>query len=120
MMLGQSVICKNKRKSRVTRRREPIFLAGKPMYGRVRVARGKRVVHRRRKGFIMGRHRSILQTARDIKPAEAVFMQNEGSVARNRIKAALVSGWSKSWRLLYRKIGVISARPFALHLVPPD
>src|SRR5437879_5465378 len=46
MMLGQPVSCKNKRKSRVARRRKPIFLPGKPMYGRVRVARVKRVVHR--------------------------------------------------------------------------
>src|SRR5438067_2185669 len=47
MMLGQPVGCKNKRKSRVSWRREPIFLAGKPMYSRVRVARVKRVVYGR-------------------------------------------------------------------------
>src|SRR6266853_964022 len=120
MVLGQPIGCKNKRKSRVTRWREPIFLAGKPMYGRVRVARVKRVVHWRLERLVVRRHRSILQTARDIKPAEAVFMQNEGSVAGNRIKAALVSDWAKLGRLLDRKIGVINARPSALHLVPPD
>src|SRR6266550_2474329 len=91
MMLGQPVSCKNKRKSRVTRGREPIFLAGKPMYSRVRVARVKRVVHRRFERLVMRRHRPILQTARDIKPAEAVFMQNEGRVAANRTEAAGVN-----------------------------
>jgi len=47
-------------------------------------------------------------------------MQNEGRVATNAVEAALVSGWSKLWRLLHGKIGVISARPFALRLIPPD
>src|SRR6266567_3645636 len=120
MVLGQSVGCKNKRKSRITRRGKPIFLAGKPMYSRVRVARVKRVVHRRLERLVVRRHRAVLQTARNVKPAEPIFMQNEGSVAANPIEAALVSGWSKLWRLLQRKIGGINARPFALHLVPPD
>src|SRR5581483_11525096 len=111
MMLGDPVGCKNKRKSRVTWRREPIVLAGEPMHGRVRVARVKRVVHRRLEGLVVRRHRSILQTARDIKPAEAIFMQNKGSIAANSIKAALVSGWSKLWRFFHRKVGVINARP---------
>src|SRR6266403_4264414 len=95
MMLGQPVSCKNERKSRIAGRREPIFRAGKPMQSRISVARIKRVMHGRLERFVVRRHRSILQTARDIKPAEAVFMQHEGSVARNRIEAVLVSGWSK-------------------------
>src|SRR6266850_7250813 len=68
----------------------------------------------------MCRHRSVLQTARDVKPPEPVFMRDKRRVAGNPIKAALVSGWSKLWRLLHRKIGVINACPFTLHLVPPD
>src|SRR4029453_17195590 len=87
MMLGQPVSGKNKRKSRLTRRRESIFLAGEPMYGRVRVARVKRVVHRRLEWLVVRWHRSIFQTTSDIKPPEAVFMQNKSSVAGNRIKA---------------------------------
>src|SRR6266446_7923106 len=120
MVLGQPIGCKNKRKSRVTRWRESIFLAGKPMYGRVRVARVKRVVHRRLERLVVRRHRAVLQTARNVKPPEPIFMQNEGSVAANPIEAALISGWSKLWRLLHWKIRDINARPFALHLVPPD
>src|SRR4029453_265138 len=76
MMLGQPVSCKNKWKSRITRRREPIFLAGKPVYGRVRVARVKSIAHGQLERFVVRRHRSILQTARDIKPAGAIFMHN--------------------------------------------
>src|SRR6266566_8269389 len=68
----------------------------------------------------MCRHRSILQTARDIKPPEPVFMRDERRVAGNPIKAALVSGGSKLWRFLHRKIGIINASPFALRAVPPD
>src|SRR5206468_6456559 len=90
------------------------------MTSRVRDARVKRVVYGRLERFVMCTHRSILQTARDVKPPEPVFMRDERRVAGNPIKAALVSGWSKLWRLLHRKIGVINARPFALHLVPPD
>src|SRR5438132_4356256 len=120
MMLGQPVSCKNKRKSRVSRGREPIFLTGKPMYSRVRVARVKRVVYGRLERFVMCRHRSILQTARDVKPPEPVFMRDERRVAGNPIKTALVSGWSKLWRLLHRKIGDVAARPFPLRSVPPD
>src|SRR5262245_11298424 len=120
MMLGQPVSCKNKRKPRVSWRREPIFVAGKPMHSRGRVARVKRVVYGRLKGLVVRWHRAIFQTTRGIKPPAAVFMQNKSSVAGNRIKAALVSGWFKTWRFLHRKIGVIQARPFALHLVPPD
>ena len=47
-------------------------------------------------------------------------MQNKGGVAANSIKTDLVSGWSKLWRLVQRKVGVIDARPFALCLVPPN
>src|SRR6266853_5924418 len=68
----------------------------------------------------MCRHRSILQTARDIKPPEPVFMRDERRVAGNPIKAALVSGWSKRWGLLHRKIGSIDSGPFVLRPVPPD
>src|SRR5205814_773286 len=95
MVLGQSIGCKNKGKSRISRRREPIFLAGKPMHSRVRVARVKRVVYRGLERFVMSRHRSILQTARNKKPAEAIFMQHEGRIAGNRIKPVLVSDWAK-------------------------
>src|SRR5262245_30368323 len=120
MVLGQPVGCKNKRKSRITRWREPIFLTRKPMYGRVRIARVERVVHRRLERLVVRRYRSILQTARDIKPPEAIFMQNKGSVAANCIKTPLVSGWPKLWRFVQRKIGIIDARPSALHLIPPN
>src|SRR6266481_5439732 len=68
----------------------------------------------------MCRHRSILQTARDVKPPEPVFMRDERRVAGNPIKAALVSGWSKLWRLVQRKIGVINSGPFLFRAVPPD
>ena len=68
----------------------------------------------------MRRHRSILQTARDVKPPEPVFMRDERRVAGNPIKAALVSGWSKLRRLVQRKIRVINAGPFLLRAVPPD
>ena len=120
MMLGQPVSCKNKWKSRITRRREPIFLAGKPVHSRVRVARVKRVVHRRLEWFVVRRYRSILQPARHIKPSESILMQDKCSIAANCIKTDLVSGWSKLWRFFHRKIGVIDARPFALRLIPPN
>ena len=68
----------------------------------------------------MCRDRPILQTARDVKPPEPVFMRDERRVAGNPIKAALVSGWSKLWRLVQRKIGVINSGPFLLPAVPPD
>src|SRR5438105_9951362 len=90
------------------------------MHSRVRVARVKRVVYGRLERFVMCRHRSILQTARDIKPPEPVFMRDERRVAGNPIKAALVSGWSKRWGLLHRKIGSIDSGPFVLRPVPPD
>src|SRR5881227_4332324 len=90
------------------------------MHSRVRVARVKRVVYGRLERFVMCRHRSILQTARDIKPPETVFMRDERRVAGNPIKTALVSGWSKLWRLLHRKIGDVAARPFPLRSVPPN
>src|SRR5262249_59320800 len=109
-----------KRKSRVRRGREPIFLPRKPMYSRVCVARVKRVVHRRLKWLVVRRHRSILQTARHIQPPEAIFMQNKGSVAANSIKAPIISGWSKVRPLLHRKIWNIGTRPFGLHSIPPN
>src|SRR5438445_7554784 len=120
MVLGQPIGCKNKRKSRVTRWRESIFLAGKPMYRRVGVARVKRVVHRRLERFVVRRHWSVLQSARDMKPAQSVFMQHKRRIARDRIKSALVSCWAKLGHLLGRKIGDVEAGPFALGLVPPD
>src|SRR5947209_8784358 len=68
----------------------------------------------------MRRHRPILQTLRNVKPSEPVFVQDERRVARNRLESAFVSGWPKLRRLLDREIGLIGARPFALGLVPPD
>src|SRR5882672_11656321 len=68
----------------------------------------------------MCRHRSILQTARDVKPPEPVFMRDERRVAGNSIKAALVSDWSKRWGLLQRKIGGIDSGPFVLRSLPPN
>src|SRR5438309_6693831 len=120
MMLGQPIGCKNKGESRVTRWRESIFLAGKPMYGRVRVARVKRVVHRRLERLVVRWHRSILQTARNVKPPEAIFMQHEGRVTRDCIKPVLVSDWAKLGGLVGREIGDVDAGPFALGLVPPN
>src|SRR5437016_6651410 len=90
------------------------------MYRRVGVARVKRVVHRRLERFVVRRHWSVLQSARDMKPAESVFMQHKRRVARNAIESPLVSSWSKLRRLIGRKIGDVDAGPFALGLVPPD
>src|SRR5438270_3285157 len=90
------------------------------MYRRVGVARVKRVVHRRLEWFVVRRHWSVLQSARDMKPAESVFMQHKRRIARNCIKPTLVSGRPKFRWLFRRKIGDVDAGPFVLPLVPPD
>src|SRR5438270_2953499 len=120
VVFGQSVSRENKRKPWVARRREPVFLAGKPIDHRVCVARVKGVVHRRLEWFVMRRHRPILQTLRNVEPAEPVFVQHERRVPGNCIKTALVSAWSKFRRLFWRKIGNVDTGPFALPLVPPN
>jgi hypothetical protein len=89
------------------------------MYGRVRVVRVKGVV-RRLKRFVVRRYRSILQTARDIKPPEAIFMQNKCSVAGDSVKPGLVSGWAELGGLVDREIWDVDTGPSALRLVPPD
>src|SRR5207237_7007619 len=94
VVLGEQIGSQDKGKSPIRGRREPIFLASKPMHSRVRVARVKRVVYGRLERFVMCRHRSILQTARDINPPEPVFMRDERRVARNTIQRAHGSGWS--------------------------
>src|ERR1700682_6493866 len=120
VMLGQSVGGEDKRKSRVTRRREPILLTGKPIDRRVCIARVKRVVHGRLERFVVRWHRPVLQTFRNVKPAEPVFVQHEGRVPGDCIKSAFVSGWAKLGRLFDRKIGNVDAGPFPLLPVPPD
>src|SRR5438094_579511 len=120
MMLSQSVGGQDKRKSRIARRREAIFLAGEPIDYGVRVARIESIFHRRLERFVVRRHRSVLQTLWHMKPSESVFMQDEGRIAANCIESALIPGWSKLRRLFDRKIRLIAARPFALLLVPPD
>src|ERR1700730_536719 len=120
MVLGQPVGSEDKWKSRIAGRREPVFLASKPIDRRVRVARVKRVVHGRLERFVVCRHRPVLQTLRNVQPAETVFMQRERRVTRDCIKSALVSGWSKFGRFFGRKIGDVDAGPFPLPLVPPD
>jgi hypothetical protein len=66
-------------------------------------------------------YRPILQTARDIKPPEAIFIQNKGSVAANCVETSLASGWPKLWGFVHRKIGVIvfSPRPNDASRDPP-
>src|SRR5438309_5212510 len=68
----------------------------------------------------MRRHRPVLQTLRNVKPAESVFVQHERRVPRDCIESALVSGGAKFGRLFGRKIGNVDAGPFAFPLVPPD
>src|SRR5438132_13970293 len=87
MMLGQPISCKNKRESRIAWRRESIFLAGKPMHSRIRVARVKRVVYGRLERRVVGWHRSIPRTDRNIKPHEPLFNRDERRVAGTHIKA---------------------------------
>ena len=67
MMLGQAISREDKWKSRIARRRETIFITREPIHHRVGVARVKRVLHRRLERFVMRRHRSVLQTFRDVQ-----------------------------------------------------
>ena len=122
VMLGQPVGGEHKRKSRIARRREAIFLARVNQFiDRVRVARVKRVVHRRLERFVVRRHRPVLQTFRDIKPAETVFVQNERRVAAesHRARFRFRSG-RKSGDFILLEIRDVDAGPFLFALVPPD
>src|ERR1700736_4862571 len=120
MVLGQSISRENKRKSRVARRGEAVFWPGKPIDYGVRVARIKCVVHRRFERFVVSRHRSVLQTFRNMQPPKTVFVQDERRIARDPSKSAFVSSWAKLGRLVGHKIRDVDAAPFVLALVPPN
>src|SRR5947207_9517207 len=120
VMFSQAIGCENNWKSRITWRREPIFLAGEPVDHGICIARVKRVVHRRLERFVVRRYRPVLQTFRNMQPAESVFVQDEWRIAGNSIHSILVSGWAKLGRFIDHKIWHVDAIPFALPLVPPD
>ena len=120
MVLGQPVGREDKWKSRVSGRREPIFLAGKPIHDRICVARVERVAYRRLERFVVGRHRPVLQTCRNMKPAESVFVQEKRRVAGDRVQTLLVAFRFETRALFQRKIGNVVSGPFFLRLIPPD
>src|SRR6266480_4136453 len=87
VVFSQTVGRQNVWKSRVTRRREPIFLTREPALRWIGVARIKLIRDWRLERLVMSGERSVLQTFWYVNPAQAVFMQNEWRIARNCIEA---------------------------------
>src|SRR5205085_6768408 len=120
VVLGQPIGRENEWEARIARRREAILLTRKPIDDRVCVARIECILYRRLQRLIVRRHWSVLQTFRHMQPAEAVFVQDEGGVAGDRVESVLVSSWPKLRRFFDREIRLIVAGPFALRRVPPN
>src|SRR5437867_2080866 len=66
----------------------------------------------------MRREWAVLQTLRDVHPAQAIFMQDEGRVAALTFKASFVSSRSIIGRFTCLEIRDVNARPF--FRIPPD
>ena len=112
VMLGQPVCCENVRKVRITRRRETIFSACKPVHHRIRIARIERVSHGRFQRFEMRRERAVLQIFRDVHPAQAILVQDKWRVAAVAIQTAFVTFRPIIWMFSWFEIGNIDTGPF--------
>src|SRR6266480_3513519 len=66
----------------------------------------------------MRREWAVLQTLRDVHPAQAIFMQDEGRVAALTLKASFVSSRSIIGRFTCLEIRDVNAGPF--FRIPPD
>src|SRR5438034_10219613 len=66
----------------------------------------------------MRREWAVLQTLRDVHPAQAIFMQDEGRVAAFTLKASFVSSRSIIGRFACLEIRNVNAGPF--FRFPPD
>src|SRR4029453_11418887 len=90
MMLGQPISGQNVRKARVAWRCETVFISCEPVHDRVRITRIEPISYRRFQRLVMRRERAILQTFRNIHPAQAVFVQDERRVAALTVKTSFV------------------------------
>ena len=90
MMFGQAIRGQHEWKSRIARRRQPIFVARKPVHRRIRVMRIKFVRDGGLERFVMRRQRPILQTFWHVKPTQSVLMQNKRRITGNRIQSLCV------------------------------
>src|SRR5262245_395398 len=118
MMFGQTICGQDEWKSGITRRCEPIFAARKPIFRRIGIARIKFIWNGRLERLVMSGEWSVLQPFWHVDPAQAVLVQDERRITRDRIEAfgaylGLVVG-----RFSLYESGNINARPF--FRVPPD
>ena len=117
VVFSQTVGRQNVGKSRVTRRREPIFLPREPALRWIGVARIKLIRDWRLERLVMSGERSVLQTFWYVNPAQAVFMQNERRITRNCIEAFGAYLRLEVGRFSFHKAGNVYAGPF--FRVPP-
>src|SRR5205823_678248 len=68
----------------------------------------------------MRRHWAVLQTRRNMEPAETVLVQNEWCVAGDRVEAGLVTLRPKGRFSLHRKVRSIEPGPLELIDIPPN
>src|SRR4029453_17656442 len=66
----------------------------------------------------MRREGAVLQTFRNVHPAQAIFVQYEGRIAAVTIKTSFASSWPIIGRFVFFEIGNIDAGPF--FRFPPD
>src|SRR6266542_5471932 len=74
--------------------------------------------HRRFQRLVMRREWAVLQTLRDVHPAQAIFMQDEGCVAALTIKTTFVPSRSIIGRFACLEIRNVNAGP--LFRFPPN
>src|SRR5207244_11173732 len=87
VVFRQTVGRQNVGKSRVTRRREPIFLTREPALRWIGVARIKLIRDWRLERLVMSGERSVLQTFWHVDPAQAILVQNKRRITGNCIEA---------------------------------
>src|SRR5436190_4402634 len=118
MMLGQPIGCENKWKPRIAWWREPVFSTCEPIDHRIGVARIERIAHRRFQRLVMRREWAVLQTSRNVHPAQPIFVQDEWRVAALALKTGLVPSRSIIGRFVCLEVRNVDAGP--LFRFPPD
>src|SRR5205814_876738 len=118
MMLGQPIGCENKWKPRIAWWRETVFSTCEPIDHRIGVARIERIAHRRFKRLVMRREWAVLQTFRNVHPAQSIFVQDEWRVAALAFKTGLVPLRSIIGRFVFLEVRNVDTGP--LFRFPPD
>src|SRR5262249_20886333 len=106
---------------RIALRRVGIFGPLLFLRRRIRALGVQRIFDGRFQRFVMGRQRTVFQSARNVQPADAIWVQRKWprTTERRDSESNIQFGWSSGSKV-FLVIRIVEPRPVFVCLVPPD